>query len=62
MPATNVTIDAQFEPVPTGHYTVTVPAFSNGSISTDKTSYAVGDTVSLNVTTPTHQDNVDCLT
>jgi hypothetical protein len=50
MPASDVTVTAEFEELPAGQYSVTIGDLTHGGIGTDKTSAAEGDTVTLTVT------------
>jgi hypothetical protein len=50
MPASDVTVTAEFEELPAGQHSVTIDTLTHGGIGTNKTSAAEGDTITLTVT------------
>jgi hypothetical protein len=49
MPNADVTVDAEFEALPSGHHPVNIPAFDHGGITVSPATAAAGATVALTV-------------
>ncbi len=50
MPATNIVVAAEFEPIPAQTYAIAISSYENGAITADKSEAAVGETVTLTIT------------